>query len=160
MRGVGSGFLGSVVACVVLRVVSPVRRVRDLEVVMVPAKGGIRGMLFSTLLCTGGKRSCGTALRVRAPLPAGSNSREGSYTINTRQRVSFFALHPSPLSTNLRSSASNCPPAVHRAVRTRALCSAAEALAEPVQDIHVLPKQAVSSRKAVVVARGKARLFW
>lgn len=56
------------------------------------------------------------------------------------------------------------PAAVHVSRHNKALCStAAEAVAEPAQGLGTASGAAGSSRqlsKAVVVARGKARLFW
>lgn len=104
---------------------------------MIPTMGGRAEMAMLMLLCAGGKRGCGAmAFRMRAPLTAGLN----------------------PTTPPVKSV---CRPAVHRSVRTRALSSAVGAVAEEAQGIgSSAAGQAVTSRKTVVVARGKARLFW
>ena len=102
---------------------------------MVPTIGGRAEMALLMLLCAGGKRSCGAmAFRVRAPLTAG--------------------LNPAPVGSSV------CRPVVHRSVRTRALSSAVGANAEEMQGVGPSSGRAETSRKTVVVARGKARLFW
>ena len=92
-------------------------------------------MTLLMLLCAGGKRGCGAmAFRMRhAPLTAGLNA------------------------TPVKSV---CRPAVHRSVRTRALPSTVGTIAEETQGIGSSSERAVTSRKTVAVARGKARLFW
>lgn len=88
-------------------------------------------MALLMLLCAGSKRGCSTtAFRIRAPL-----------------------MTAAPVRAVYR-------PVVHRSVRTRALPSAVGAIAEETQGVGSSAGEAVTSRKTVVVARGKARLFW
>ena len=51
-------------------------------------------------------------------------------------------------------------PAAHHSVPSQALSSAVGAIAEETQGVGSSSGQAVTSRKTVVIARGKARLFW
>lgn len=79
------------------------------------------------------------------------------------QKAFLFALWVSS-SSNAFRVLPRCPTAVHVSRARHPLSStAAEAVSDPVQGLGIASEAEGSSRqlsKAVVVARGKARLFW
>lgn len=111
-------------------------------VVMVQAKGKRIVMFFLLRLGVGGKHSCCSMAFstgrtwIRAPVAAGLNFRSAGPTAVVGR------------------------PTVHHAGSTRPLCSVVEAVTESMRGGGASSGREESSRKTVVVARGKARLFW